>query len=153
MAAENSKLAQTKAKAIEQKLALKNMSESGLTFLRTMLIAATTFEVAKIMPMGSQNSANLRARCAMMAVDSSTVRILDQIFGGVTKDARRAVLDDKSQRTLGLWGVLATTFFNSDSWEPQPGFIDTRVADIDPSKPPPPPGWTCTELRYTLCNI
>ena len=79
---------------------------------------------------------NIRARAWHLADDPQSVGFLELIFGGVSKVARRTFSDDKSVRTENQWKILCDSFFNCPSWNPENQFDDSRVADIDPSKPP-----------------
>ena len=48
-------------------------------------------------------------------------------------------MDDKSTRAAAQWQHLCTEFFNNESWVPENPFDDTRLRDINPSKPPNEP--------------
>ena len=69
-------------------------------------------------------SKNLRARAFHLAEDPEPQRVLEGIFGGVKKSARRAEFDDKATRAGSQWQILADSYFNSDSWRPQNEFHD-----------------------------
>lgn len=79
---------------------------------------------------------NLRARAWHLADDPQSVGFLEVIFGGVPKIERRAVTDDKNIRMENNWKILCDSFFNCAHWKPENPFHDSRVEDIDPSKPP-----------------
>ena len=74
-----------------------------------------------------------------LAADEDSQRILEEIFGGVPKDAAREALDDKTRRTKSLWSELADEFFNNKDWKPLNEQSDSRVSEINPSIPPVEP--------------
>mmetsp|Transcript_1450 Transcript_1450/g.2372 ORF Transcript_1450/g.2372 Transcript_1450/m.2372 type:complete len:379 (+) Transcript_1450:66-1202(+) len=82
---------------------------------------------------------NLRARAWHLADDPQSVGYLEVIFGGVSKKERRAQLDDKATRSEAQWAHVCSEFFNNESWKPDNPFQDTRLLEIDPSKPPEEP--------------
>ena len=82
---------------------------------------------------------NARARAEHLADDPLSVGYLDLIFGGVKKRARRAEVDDKSLRAVNHWLYLVDEFNNRAGWAPENEFVDSRLSDIDPSKPSPGP--------------
>ena len=55
-------------------------------------------------------------------------------------------MDDKSTRAVSHWQHLADEFFNRAGWAPENEFVDTRLADINPSNPPPEP-YSAEQLR------
>ena len=97
-------------------------------------------------------SKNLRARAFHLAEDPEPQRVLEGIFGGVKKSARRAEFDDKATRTVSQWQHLADSYFNSDSWRPQNEFHDARLVDIDPSRPPSEP-FLAEQLRKLFSTM
>ena len=80
---------------------------------------------------------NVMARVAHLMVDPRTINVVIAIFRGPDeKAAARELLDNKSTRTIELWRELCDKYFNNEEWAPQNEQDDSRVSDIDPSKPP-----------------
>ena len=73
-----------------------------------------------------------------LAKESDSILILEEIYGGVRKEATRAEIDDKKTRTKGAWAELALKF-NSNDWNPTNDEDDSRVAMLDPSHAPTKP--------------
>ena len=95
---------------------------------------------------------SLRARAWHLADDPRSVSYLEIIFGGINKKARRAHLDDKTQRNKNYWQELADDFFNNPEWQPQNPFSDTRVVDIKPQNPPTDP-YSAETLRALFSKM
>ena len=100
----------------------------------------------------SEVSKNLKARAFHLADDPEAQRVLESIFGGVKKAARRSEFDDKSSRTVCQWQHLADEFFNSELWRPQNEFYDARLVDIDPSQAPSEP-FLAEQLRKLFSTM
>ncbi|KAJ1426018.1 hypothetical protein B484DRAFT_464354, partial [Ochromonadaceae sp. CCMP2298] len=104
--------------------------------------------------------ANLRARAAHLADETASTSILELIFGGVTKKARRETLDDKSTRNKDLWKLLCDDFFNSPNWMPENEQTDTKVSTINPRAAPLEPYapeklralFSALRTQYTIFN-
>jgi hypothetical protein len=93
---------------------------------------------------------SLLARMTMLCHDQNSLAILNRIYGGATKEQRRACLDDRqrNERNAAFWSELVNNFFNNPSWAPKnPVADDGRVNSLDPRIPPEPPGWTAEQLQ------
>ena len=71
-----------------------------------------------------------------LAEDPDSTLLLEEIFGGVSKEARRAQLDNKATRTASQWKDLADEYFNNPDWVPENTQEDERVSSINPKLPP-----------------
>jgi hypothetical protein len=139
-------LGKTNEERFRQRLFFVNLSEAGLQFVRMQM---TQFS----RPPGDGDDqdgdegpgletddvpANLRARVMHLADDSASSGFLEIIYGGVTKKARREMMDDKSTRNTNLWKTLADDYFNNPDWKPENEQTDTRAETINPRKAPAP---------------
>ncbi|KAJ1437282.1 hypothetical protein B484DRAFT_392819 [Ochromonadaceae sp. CCMP2298] len=88
-------LGKSREEKVKQRVLFANLSTPGLHFLRVQMKQLS------------------RPPASHLADDPASTNILELIFGGVTKKARRETLDDKSTRNKDLWKVLCDDFFNN----------------------------------------
>lgn len=120
-----------------QRIKFANLSHQGLYELRTLMHNFDNNIDDDDSHLDLQDTPkNVRARAWHFANDTRAVGYSELIFGGISKQARRAELDDKSSRIINHWQILCDEFFNRANWAPENEFSDTRLIDIDPSKPP-----------------
>ncbi len=105
-------------------------------------------------------SMNLLIRLVHLVLDEICRPLMDLIFGGVTKELRRQMVDDKTLRTIEQWRHVADTFYNNILWKPQSVCDDTRCTGLDPSQAPTTPLspeqlralFTDVRTKYTKLN-
>ena len=146
-----STLAKSKTDRATQRERFVALSEAGLEVLRGSMHSFARCEEEEVMDVNDVPK-NARARAWHLADDPLSVGYLDLIFGGVKKSARRAEVDDKSTRAINQWQHLADEFYNRAGWAPENEFVDSRLSDIDPSKPPPEP-YSAEQLRKLFSSM
>lgn len=155
-------LAKNKEERVLQRVFLANLSGAGLEFLREEM---TSYSLGNAVStnLGSVDngnfglepgevSANLRARVVHLAKDPETIGILEIIFSGVTKIARRTVTDDKTTRNASIWNMLCGKYFNNIDWRPENDVDDSRVSSLNPTLPPSEP-YAPEKLRTLFCTM
>ena len=149
-------IGKNKKQRSEQRSAFVLMPAAGVELLRSEMQKYTTrCDSADDLLQGLDEydiPKSLRARAWHLADDPRAVSYLEVIFGGVNKKARRAHLDDKTQRNHTYWGDLCEEFFNNPEWQPQNPFSDSRVEDLKPENPPPEP-YAPEELRSLFSKM
>jgi len=147
------KMAKTKKDKEDQRDLFARLDTAGLMLLHETLnktfgsqTSATPDEVEKLTRAEiAATDIDLKARAWHLADDPRGLYILEMIFGGPAKEARRAVLDDKATRAGG-WIELADELFYNPEWKPENTATDSRVQSINPSKAPVEP-WPPEDLR------
>ena len=137
------KLAKKKNERIAQRIFFNETYAEGLQFIINSLVQEEKEEADDIedeqLLYSSEISANLKARAQHMALEPDCIPILESIYGGPPKGARRATLDDKTSRVPEAWKLLCDKWFNNLDWKPQNPQFDNRLNGINPVDPPVEP--------------